>query len=297
MNKKNEIFFSPEGKGLTCTSANHIANLAKEYIQNTESFGLSAMRFYKTTVNVIGSDIAHPVREGDTNEMVRDILKDLLFVAKAKALIAWLREAIKAHEDMLDNLQDIDEFKFCSLIGIQMPERPTMEKVLSEDDYYASLSVKDRNRYYELEAKASTIGKVIHKNGIFSKERASLNEIKKKPVEIRENGKDTLIYTHTPVASSEVVEEVFFTLQNEYREAQAELNSIKFKCEKAINESKIAVISEYNQQLKEYNAEMNKINNDLKLFIQKESVRIGNLKIIIPDSLKEIYNFISKLGK
>ena len=45
--KKDTIFFSEDGKGLTSTSANHVANLAKEMISDLET-SLEAMSLYST---------------------------------------------------------------------------------------------------------------------------------------------------------------------------------------------------------------------------------------------------------
>lgn len=52
--KKDMIFFSKEGKGLTSTSANHIANLAKEMVREIES-SLSSLTLYSTSVALIGT--------------------------------------------------------------------------------------------------------------------------------------------------------------------------------------------------------------------------------------------------
>lgn len=51
---KDLIFFSAGGRGLTSTSANHVANMAKEMIRILEA-RLAAMVFYSTEVSLIGS--------------------------------------------------------------------------------------------------------------------------------------------------------------------------------------------------------------------------------------------------
>ena len=48
----DKIFFGESG--LTCTSANHIANLAKERIADLESW-LASISFTNTTISLIGS--------------------------------------------------------------------------------------------------------------------------------------------------------------------------------------------------------------------------------------------------
>lgn len=47
--KKDMIFFSTEGKGLTSTSANHIANLAKEMVREIET-SLAGLTLYSLSL-------------------------------------------------------------------------------------------------------------------------------------------------------------------------------------------------------------------------------------------------------
>ena len=93
--KKDMIFFSKEGNGLTSTSANHIANLAKEMVREIETT-LANLTLYSTSVALIGSDSVNILSEGDNADALRDVRSDLHTIAKANSLIAWLREAIKA---------------------------------------------------------------------------------------------------------------------------------------------------------------------------------------------------------
>lgn len=95
--KKDMIFFSTEGKGLTSTSANHIANLAKEMVREIETF-VSGLTLYSTSVVLIGNDNVNIINEGDTAEALDKVKTQLHTIAKANSLIAWLREAIKAKE-------------------------------------------------------------------------------------------------------------------------------------------------------------------------------------------------------
>ena len=64
---KNIVFFG-EG-GLTSTSANHVANLAKEYAQKQESW-LNAVCFYNTQIGLIGTDVKNTVSIGISEEQL-----------------------------------------------------------------------------------------------------------------------------------------------------------------------------------------------------------------------------------
>ena len=74
--KKDMIFFTNVGRGLTSTSANHIANLAKEMIRNTET-SLEEMTFYSTHVALIGGDKPNVLNRGVGNEEVAEVIPKL----------------------------------------------------------------------------------------------------------------------------------------------------------------------------------------------------------------------------
>lgn len=184
--QKDLVFFKKEGEegvALTSTSANHVANLAKEYIQGV------------------------------------------------KSLIAWLREGIKAKENLMN--------------GMVKPETPNYGHVLTEVEYYASLPIKKRNRYYQLETEAAVLGKYIHPDGHLSDARKELKDKLQHPHKVDGRGRDALIYTYTPTVDVAEVDNVFFELQKKHREIQAQLNAMKHSCEQAINESTNKVNTEY----------------------------------------------------
>lgn len=207
--KKDMIFFSTEGKGLTSTSANHIANLAKEMVRETEA-SLEGLTFYSTSVALIGNDSVNTLREGDTSETLGKIKAQLHTIAKANSLIAWLREAIKAKERLLKEVDDLTLNDFMKLQGIKKPDMPTRGTALTEDEYYASLSVDERNRFYSLEALASVLGKAVHPAGVIANAREQLNERLKNPKTIEGKGRDALLFFYTPTVKTSQVDEVYF---------------------------------------------------------------------------------------
>lgn len=290
------IFFSGEGNGLTSTSANHIANLAKEMIREIES-SLSALTFYSTTVGLIGTRGGNTLALGDDIGALEAVPAGLHKIARAHSLIAWLREAIKAKERMLKEIAELSFPDYLKIRGLEQPETPVMEPPLTDDSYYASLSINERNSYYSLEALASVIGKAVHPDGSLSRAREDLNLRIRKPKDIDGKGRDTLIYKYTATVEPEQVDEVFFRLQKQFRETQARLNAIKFECAKAVKESEIACQANYAEALARYNAVMSQLRADMAAYIKTRSREIGNYKIVIPDSLKQIFSEVSELGK
>lgn len=294
--KKDMIFFSTEGKGLTSTSANHIANLAKEMVRETDA-SLEGLTFYSTSVALIGNDSVNTLREGDTSETLGKIKAQLHTIAKANSLIAWLREAIKAKERLLKEVDDLTLNDFMKLQGIKKPDMPTRGTALTEDEYYASLSVDERNRFYSLEALASVLGKAVHPAGVIANAREQLNERLKNPKTIEGKGRDALLFFYTPTVKTSQVDEVYFAVQKEFREVQASLNAIKYDCLKAVKESEIEVQTKYADDYAKYQAEITRIQNEMSTYEKKRTREIGSFKIRIPDSLADIYERVTHLGK
>lgn len=312
--KKDQIFFGE--RGLTSTSANHIANMAKELYQTIEK-ELGNFVLYNTSISAVDSDSSKTIGLGKDKEFLDSIAAKLKRVGMLKSLIAWLREAIKARDNMLEELVDLTVEDYCEMIGVELPslrefnesfDEPDMARALTEDEYYASLPVDERNRYYELETMASTIGKYIHVSGSFAVAREGLKEVIAAPAVMWDKYAEPLVKTFTPTVSVDEVDEVFFALQSLYREYQKELNSIKFKCEKACQESQIQAAAEYQQALQRYQDEkatrmasvMNRreaLLNEKDLYVKREKERIMALKIIIPQSLKAIFDEVNSLGK
>jgi hypothetical protein len=293
---KDLIFFSNDGNGLTSTSANHVANLAKEMIRGLED-SLGALTLYSTSVSLIGSETSDLLINGADSDELGMISNNLSAVAKAKSLIAWLREAIKAKERMIKKVESTTNEDYMKLMEIEAMRYPERGHVLTDDEYYASLSVDERNRYYELETLSAVLGKAIHPEGAFAEARDKLNAIMRRPHEVKGDGRDTLIYTFTPTVDAEDVEKLYFKLQKRYREAQASLNAIKYECEKAVKESQMAVATEYAANLAKYNDFNERIRAERTAYIKDRVREIGNLKILIPQSLKDIYETVTHLGK
>lgn len=291
--EKDKIFFAPDGYTgvqLTQTSANHIANLAKELYSTAES-ALENYVFYTTKVKLLGSTEESLLKEGVNS--VAEIPDSLKMIAELKSLIAWLREAIKAKERLIKEAQKASYEDF----GIDVPEAPEREAYITGEDYIATLNVKQRNRYYYLEAFCATIGEYIHPGGTYATEREQLKKIISEPNTVSGSGRDTLLYTRTPSLTLAEVENTFMSLQNTYREYQAELNSIKYEIENYVTQDTTRKNIEYSHAMGVYNSQM-KLAEAQLAEKRKEAVNTASsLKIIIPDSLKHIFETVQALGK
>ena len=298
--QKDLVFFKKEGEegvALTSTSANHIANLAKEYIQGVET-QLNNICFFNVEVALVGSTGgASTIQTGESLEVLDSLQSLLEGVAQAKSLIAWLREGIKAKENLMKDLQTISLEGWCKENGIAKPEAPNYGHVLTEIEYYASLPMKERNRYYQLETEAAVLGKYIHPDGYLSDARKELKDKLQHPHKVDGKGRDALIYTYTPTVDVAEVDNVFFELQKKHREVQAQLNAMKYNCEQAINESTNKVNTEYMAASQKYQAELKDVLGAFKTWKDEKSQEYSKLKVVIPHSLMGIYNTINSLGK
>lgn len=285
---KIPVFFTENG--ITSTSANHLSNIAKENYMAVEK-QMSSMEFYKTAVSFIGSDEETVLSYGTMKEefsKINDWVKEII---ACKSLIAYLREAIKAKDKLKETLNDYGADEIEKLAG-QEPEKGeklTFEQVLD------TFSIKERTHYLELETKCAVIGKFIHPDGEYSEARKDFIDRKLSPKNVRENGKDTLIYSYYPNMEEDEIDALFFALQSEHRKAQAELNGMKNEIDRRIDE-------DWRRKNDIWSIEHEKWANTMvslkeKIMREKEAraKEIDNLKIAIPDSLKPIYEKIRTL--
>jgi len=288
----NSIFLGEVG--LTSTSANHLANLAKESYMEKEA-KLNDISFIDKEVSLLNGD-SKPVSFGWKS--LDSLKEDLKVISELKGFIAWLREAIKAKEALIKESKTLsmDYFnlsypeiphrgkeltvedlgltypeapekpKEITLedLGLSYPEEPiyTVDDVtpaITEDDFISSWSIKKRSTYLRLEAEAATLG-IIHPNGSFSKARKNLIKILSKPISTEGSGRDMVVYTSNSSIEPSEVESYFMELQQKFRSTQAELNSLKFEIESAVKADEIRYATDKAKATETYNLQLAEYN-------------------------------------
>lgn len=292
MSNEDINYFSNEG--LTSTSASYISNLAKEYYLNLEA-ELNNLRFYATTLKLIGNENKEVISRYTSN--INSIPNKIQEIAECKALIAWFREAIKEKDKLTKKLTNYSFEDWIKDSGFEPLKFPVCEREITEEEYLNSLTVKERNRYLTIEALASTIGKAIHQNGSLSNARKDLSNKLRNPIKTETNGRDTLIYEYLFVYSESEIDNIFFELQTKQREAQAELNGMKHKMEVTIEEDRSIKRKAYDKALADYKIREEAYLINYKEYCDEQRKMIRNLKIVIPNNLKNIYDKINGLGK
>lgn len=277
--------------GLTATSANYMCNLAKEAYEKLES-KLNSTNFVEESITIIGSMGETKVSKA-SKELLTEAPKMLAQIYNLKSLIAWFREAIKEKDNLFKENRNYisDETREFMLTC------PQKEDYLTEQEVISSWSVKEQERYLSLETMCAVIGKYIHPNGPLSNAKKQLSRRINNPIVTENSGRDTIIRKYSAVATEEEVDTLFFELQKSHRNVQSELNGIKHKIEVTLREDMRSKDEKFKQLLEAYNAKLSELHQADRLTRIAKDKEIESLKIVIPNNLKETYNYLTKLGK
>lgn len=295
----NNVFF--ENGFLTSTEAQNICNIAKEAVTN-EHERLSAVSFYDTEIASIISPEAFIKTKISPND-ISWISESLDKIGRYNALNAWLKEAIKAKEEAMDEVDIMDVTTLDFYEDYVKPEEPTIGyNSFDEEQVMSEWSADKLNRYYTLNSEAAVIGKYIHDSGAIAKARKDLVNKMANPSTVSGQGRETIVYKYIPSVDTEVVEGIYMSLLAKHRKLNAELNSLKAEIKETINKKNIEAsiafrdkhtewehkISEYYSLVKQRDAKI----NEYKI---SEKERISKLKINVPSSLMDTYKEIKAL--
>ena len=295
----NNVFF--ENGFMTSTEAQNICNIAKEAVTN-EHERLSAVSFYNTEIASIISPEAFIKTKISPND-ISWISESLDKIGRYNALNAWLKEAIKAKEEAMNEVDIMDVTTLDFYEDYIKPEEPTMcYDSFDEEQIMSEWSADKLNRYYTLNSEAAVIGKYIHDSGAIAKARKDLVNKMANPSTVSGQGRETIVFKYIPSVDTEVVEGIYMSLLAKHRKLNAELNSLKAEIKETINKKNIEAsiafrdkhteweykISEYYSLVKQRDAKI----NEYKI---SEKERISKLKINVPSSLMDTYKEIKAL--
>lgn len=287
--------------GLTSTSANHIANLAKEYLRNLRE-KVSSIRFFNETIGLITSKEEHLVSAGAKN--IKNVPEILELIGRTNSLIAFLREGIKEKERLSKEARewtDADRDKEFLTRSLSIV-RPVKKTYPTEEDIKKEWSIGQQEKYLSLEAEAAAIGKAIHEDGPLSNARILYMHRCENPVSIQDSGVNTIIHKYEPTVSLKEVEDLFVGLQKRYRTIQAELNGIKKSIEDTIVERRIAIDNEFNAAMREYDAINLEWERDKRKYEEERDMhrleltkQVQALKIVVPNNLRDVYEAVQNI--
>ena len=301
----NSVFFAKEGeKGLNETSASHLCALASQVKAHHESV-LKNVSFVDSFIDVVGSD-ASPKQTNTGMKSIEEIDTAISMISKMNAFISWFAEARELLEKIRKKVDGTTVYSWMEASGIEKPEKPelTSDEVENStlNDIINELSIKDRQMYLALEAKASVYGKFIHPDQPMDKARNRMHEIVSKPYVSDGRGRDTIIYHHVPSIDTNLVDVEFNKLQAEYRKIEQQLNHMKYDLRKKLsirnteeNNERNLRLQKYREELAAYNNRMHELTLQHNQWMLDENTKISKIKFVIPDNLKETYTYLESL--
>lgn len=290
----DKVFFGENG--LTSTAANHICNKAKELMKDKQSM-LDNIRFYTTKVGLVSSDAQKVMSVGMDKDVSFDGYEYVITeIADVNAMIAWIKEGIKAKNNVIAQYKSMDEAnakEFEEETGLACPKLQERGKYLIAEDVIGTWSVDKRNKYYTLEALCSLLGKYIHPGGNFYQAKQQLDKVVANPVKIEGNGRDAMMFEYEPTKTSEEVKAEYAHLSSVLRHKEAELNQMKQEINDTVKDQNIEVDNEYNKSYSEYRVAYAQYNQEFANWIQKKQQIASKLKIHLPEGLMETYKAVS----
>lgn len=292
----NQFFtLTSNNVALSSTSANHLANLAKEFYKIRED-KLNAISFLTVSKGFLDSDTQKVTSKESLKGILEEIPQLVKDIQQCKALIAWLREAIKNKQDLITRSYSKDDF-YKEFPQYKVEDTYAYRKDINEIDWLNTLSTAKLSQYYKAQAKAAVLGETILNKGNLNKAKEQYFKRLSNPIDVQENGRDSIVTSYSSEFSSKEIEGIFYSLQKEFREAQATFNS--FLAEKdawTLNEDKKQE-ELYSNKYSEYLEKRKEADSAYYKARQEYDDKINNLKICIPDNLYEIYQKVNNLGK
>ena len=300
---QTKAFFGTEG--LTSTSANHIANLAKEANREHQNY-LASIQFYSERIGIIGTPERVLAQEGVNLEGLSKVKTAIESIAENNALIAFIREAIKEKERLEKEAKSWKNEVAREALELRRKENisPSQPVHVTEEDMFARLSIGQVEHYLTLEAQCSVIGKYIHEGGALSNARIDAMQKVTHPRTVKENGRDTIVTEYELTVSTDNIDAVYFDFQALHRSYQSELNGMKKAMLDDAQAINLKMDEDYRFARTQYlhvNAELDreeqKIEMDEREKRQELLREVQNLKIVIPNRLKGAYTALMKSGK
>lgn len=303
--KLNSPFFAKEGeKGLNETSAAHLCSLASQIVEKDEA-DIQNINFLNTYIQIIGSGVRQQCGIGTTSEEINKVSEKLNQIARMNAFISWYAEARKELEDTKKIVDYCNLETYVQFMGLSMPEAPEQKsagELPTLEDVIKDMSIKDRQTYLALEAKAAVLGKAIHPNRSIAVARKRMFEKLSTPFNADLNGRDTIIKEYQASVPVEEVENLYNSLEKEYRGIQQALNHMKSDLRKQLDALKRAHHSKEMEYLEEYQAECEKyqiakkkLREEFTRWQEERATQLSKVKFAIPLALEPVVKELNNL--
>lgn len=301
----NSIYYSKEGEyGLTRTQAQHLCALASHLAKECETT-LHNTNFVNAKVGLIGSSSMNVAKKGLTDFV--SLSNALETISNMNAFIAWFREADKDIQAEIDSYDKMSLNDYLEKNNIEMPEEVDpvyAPKYMTEKDALEALSIKDRELYLALEAKASVFGKYIQDKGILTKARQDAHDKDINNISVDENGRDTIIYEYSLSIPVKDIDDYFNSLQFNYRNVEQQLNHMKSDLKAWVDAKNREISDDYQKLLDEVNAKrearvsaVEKLRAEFKKFRDAKITELSKYRLRVPEALQATEKMLRDLGK
>ena len=210
-------------------------------------------------------------------------------IGALKSLIAFLREGIKAKNEMSSDAAFEEHVEELIKSGREDLKKPVAKKEVAFEEELSKLTAEQKARYYALEAKCATIGSFIHPEGAFAKARKDFLEHTKDPIKVMGKGQEAEINTYSSSFTAEEIDAVFFELQKEYRNYQAEFNKLKAEVDEKVAEANREIANDNLAAMKLW-VDTRKVERTLY------DTEVKALKVVIPQNLREVYEKVNAVA-
>jgi hypothetical protein len=295
----NLVFFADEG--LSMSDANTVAGKAGDIADSVTRLLNQTGSFIKTT-ELDGKKVILAAPKKIDN-LVEVCQKD----GQLYGLKAYLMEAIKAKNAVIAYLKtaDIKEFteadeKFNDFDKEE--DKYPENEVLTENNILQTWNLEERAEYYLLEARVAHLGKKIHPSGVLDKlAQESFEGIRYEREELNsgQGGTKTHIAEVSSVYTPEEAQRTFYALHDLRRDLEKRLNWYKARLQNELNARQIEAEKDFQTRLNDY-TELQKKKREaderLRSVLQSRRLKLvkeaADLKILLPKTLEEIYNFV-----
>jgi len=292
--KTESVFLGDHG--LSSSEANHIANVTKELSINIGREIESVSLFEKTITDKKGTypyNFINPIPE--------NFEKMFFTEGELYALSAWLREGIKAKDQMMESIRKSS----LGSLGFERYPQPVLKPVLSlpeEQDMIEHLTIAERAEYLKYESLAAHLGKKIHKNGLLDSWKMKISD--SKPYYAEVFGQEHATIQCKVLIPLETIQKLSLDLQKEWREYESKVNYYKAKLNNLYNDE-VSRINTANAMIHSENSKLiqNEISTNQIIYNQYEAKKaelikeISGKKIIIPHTLQSTLDFILAFAK
>lgn len=300
-----EKFFGTNG--YTSTSANYIANKAKEIANGYATENIS---FITKSATFVDKGVTRPIERGLDKAEFDKLIDNKLMIGNLNSLISWLREGIKAKESIISAVErmrfdvwmsevhpDVDQKTF----GADLEENPLPENNCVDENEWAmqNMSIKDINEYLSLKAICANIGKFVHPNGDYANARNMMLK-KNGTSNVSDYQANTVIYDYTASVDPKIVEDKFLELQELHRKYQKRLNEIRFNIDnevRKLNDEYTMLMNKYDEtearNKTKIDAARMKYVSEFSEWKIKRLEEVRRYKIIIPNDLKSVVDLVN----